>query len=362
MIRSVQPQRVGISSIAVHEPPWVLANDWFADFLPRKFVQHTGIHSRHISVEDETTMAVHAVENLRREAGCDLRDCAALIFVSPSFLHGYVAREYYGEQLARQESTSRAARQIVRRLDSPTMLSCGINWGCSGYSKGVSILRRHLLPSLTLTRDQFVLVVTASRISRITNFGCEKTGPLFGDLATATLFSRVDSAKYPVRFDLLYAGAGMQPAERVFFDYSLQEDILVPTPDGGKDSTSQRLVFSLDGLGIADAAPRAMASATAKALHDAYIQPEEVKFVVPHQAGTGIVRFTEMKLEEIGVHAELINGLTSEVGNVSSCSVPYALKKTWDKLQGTIACPTAGVGHPGEATVSRGCVLLRART
>ena len=81
---------------------------------------------------------------------------------------------------------------------------------------------------------------------------------------------------------------------------------------------------------------------------------------MPHQAGTGIVRFTEMKLAQIGVHGEVINGLTSDVGNVSSCSVPYALQKTWNRLQGTIVCPTAGVGHPGNAQVSQGCIILKA--
>ena len=85
-----------------------------------------------------------------------------------------------------------------------------------------------------------------------------------------------------------------------------------------------------------------------------------MQFVVPHQAGTTIVRLAAMKLEEIGVRGAVINGLTSHIGNVSSCSVPYALKKAWDDLDGMIACPTAGVGTPGEAEVSQGCILLRA--
>jgi len=96
-----------------------------------------------------------------------------------------------------------------------------------------------------------------------------------------------DSEKYPVHFDLVFAGAGMQAAEGVFFDYHLRENVVMPTPEGGRSFASQRLVFSLNGLGIADAAPRAMASATAKALRGERIQPEEVQFLVPHQAGTG---------------------------------------------------------------------------
>jgi 3-oxoacyl-[acyl-carrier-protein] synthase III len=211
-----------------------------------------------------------------------------------------------------------------------------------------------------LREDQYVMVVTASRISRITNYACAKTAPLFGDLATVTILAPIGSEKYPVHFELVHARAGMQTAERVFFDYHVQENVPLPTPDGGRSCVPRRLVFSLDGLGIAEAAPRAMAGSTAKALRETHIRPDEVQYLVPHQAGTGIVRFAEMKLEEIGIRGEVINGLTSEVGNVSSCSVPYALWKTWNQLQGLVVCPTAGVGNPGNAEVSHGCVILQA--
>lgn len=360
MIRPVQPQTIGISAIATYEPPWMLGNDWFSEILPRKFVQHTGILSRRISTEDEVAMGVCAVENLQRESTCDLQDCAAVVFVSPSIVPGSVAREYLDEQRVWLKSANRAAQEFARRLGIPVTHAYGINWGCSGYSKAVSIVQRRILPSLCLRPNQFVMIATASRISRITDYGCKQTAPLFGDLATVTILSPIGSEKYPVHFELVLAGAGMHTAERVFFDYHIREDTWLPTPEGGRTCASRRLVFSLDGLGIADAAPRAMASATAKALREMRIRPEAVQFLVPHQAGTGIVRFTEMKLTEIGVRGEVINGLTSEVGNVSSCSVPYTLQKTWNRLQGTIVCPTAGVGHPGEAEVSQGCVILRA--
>jgi len=36
------------------------------------------------------------------------------------------------------------------------------------------------------------------------------------------------------------------------------------------------------------------------------------------------------------------------------------LKQNWSRLGGTIVCPTAGVGGPGEAQVSQGCVVLKA--
>jgi predicted naringenin-chalcone synthase len=103
-----------------------------------------------------------------------------------------------------------------------------------------------------------------------------------------------------------------------------------------------------------------MSAAVAKALADTGLSGGDVDFVVPHQAGSGIVRFTGMKLDEHGVRGELVNGLTRRTGNVSACSVPHALKTVWGRLRGLIACPTAAVGSPGRPEVLQGCILLRA--
>lgn len=351
---------LGISAIATYEPPWVLGNDWYGEIVPRKFVHHTGIESRAISSEDEVTMALRVAKNLQREVGCDFQDCAGVIFVSPSFVPVSTAYKHLGAQRAYEERLQVAARQFVRRLGISTRHVAGINWFCSGYTKALSMACRRFLPERKLERDKHLLIVNVSRISRITDYACKQTGALFGDMATATLIARTDSQKYPAHFEIRYAGAEKQPADGKFFNFQLREQVLTPAPDGGKDHAAQKLVFSIDGMGIADAAPRAMSCALAKALAATSTPPQDVRFVVPHQAGSGIVRLTGMKLEELGVQGELINGLTKQIGNVSSCSIPYALKRYWNKLVGTVACPTAAVGAPGRPELLQGCALLRA--
>jgi 3-oxoacyl-[acyl-carrier-protein] synthase III len=351
--------RLGISAIAIHEPPWLLGNDWFAGTIPRKFVQHTGTQQRAISLDDEVTMAVQATKILQCDTGCDLRDCVALVFVSPSFIPLVAARKYLERERVREESVQRAAQRLAGRLGLSSGRVIGINWFCAGYVEALAILCRHL-SKLSVAEGKFALVVTASRISRITDYECKQTGALFGDIATATLLSSSESQRYPARFNVLSAAAETQAADGVFFDFQLRENVLSPTPDGGKTRAPRRLVFSLDGLGIADAAPRAMSAALNKILLATGIRPDKVRFVVPHQAGTAIVRLTAMKLEEIGIRAETANGLTAHVGNLSSSSIPFALKQLWHRLEGTIACPTAAVGNPGVAKISRGCLLLEA--
>lgn len=352
--------RIGISALSVFEPASSLGNDWFAGRMPRKFAQHTGIESRFVAHEDEVSLGWQAVRQLQAESACDLKNCAALVFVSPSFVPMAKAQQYLGEDRAARERTRRAARQLARRLKLSSRSVTGVNWFCSGYPRALSQVTERILPRLDLQPDQFVLVVTASRISRITDYGCPQTAGLFGDLATATLISRTDSREYPVHFEILHSSAERRATSAPFFNFELRENVLAPTADGGQQHEAQRLVFSLDGMGIADAAPRAMADALAGALTVANIAKDEVRYVLPHQAGMAIVRLAAMKIEQLGVQGEVINGLTQRVGNVSSSSIPFGLKKQWSQLRGLIACPTAAVGPPGRAEILQGCLLFRA--
>lgn len=352
--------RIGISAISVHEPSWSLSNDWFEGKVPRKFAQHTGIEARFVSSEDEVALGWQAVRKLQAECACDLRHCAALVFVSPSFVPMSTAQRLLGDEFARQERTRRAARQLARRLGLANCSVTAVNWFCSGYPRALSQVTQRIVPRLNLRSKQFVLVVTAGRISRITDYGCSQTAGLFGDLATATLIARTDNRNHPVHFELVHANAERRATSAAFFNYQLRENVLKPTRDGGQRHEASRVVFSLDGMGIADAAPRAMADALNGALISAGLAKDEVRYVLPHQAGAAIVRLTAMKIEQLGIRGEVINGLTRHVGNVSSSSIPFGLKQQWSQLRGLVACPSAAVGPPGKAEVLQGCVLLQA--
>jgi 3-oxoacyl-[acyl-carrier-protein] synthase-3 len=271
-----------------------------------------------------------------------------------------VAHQHFDPERAAAERPRRAARQVARRLSMPHCRTVGINWFCSGYSRAMALASRRLAPRLKLRADEYVLLVVASRISRITNYACKQTAGLFGDMASATLLAPAASRRYPSHFEVVFADATRQPVDRPYFDFHVQKQVPVPLPGGATHLADQRLVYSLDGMAIADVAPRAMSAAVTAALAESHIASDDVRFVVPHQAGAGIVRFTGMKLDTSGVRGQLINGLTQRVGNVSACSIPYALKQKWSELTGLIACPTAAVGSPGKPEVSQGCILLRA--
>ena len=358
-MHATSASRLGISAISIHEPAWELANDWFGDTMPRKFAHHTGIEARRISTDDEVTMGLHAVRQLQRQTGCNLADCRGIVYVSPSAIPPSVARRHLAPADAAAERPSRGARQLARGLGLGRCRAVGINWFCCGYSRALALASRRWAPRLGLRRDEFVLVVVASRISRITDYSCSQTSGLFGDMASATMLSPADSRRHPVHFEIVHAMAEKQPADKPAFDFHVRRAVPVPAVGGGRTQADERLVYSLDGMAIAEIAPRAMSAAVATSLAAVGLTGADVDFVVPHQAGSGIVRFTGMKLEEHGVTGEIINGLTRRTGNVSACSIPHALVQTWSRLSGLVACPNAAVGSPGRPEVLHGCILLR---
>lgn len=351
---------LGIAAIALHHPEWELDNAWFGESMPRKFAHHTGIEARGISLDDEVTMGLHAIRQLQRETGCNLADCRGLVFVSPSLIPPSIARRHLDPARVARERPSRAARQLARGLGLRRCRTIGMNWFCCGYSRAFSLICRRWAPRLALNRDEFLLVVASTRISRITDYSSPQTAGLFGDMASATLLAPTTSGRYPVHFEIVHADAEKRPSERPVFDFHLRPNVPAPASDGGTIHAAERLVYSLDGMAIAEVAPRAMSAAVGKALAGVGLTGGDVRYVVPHQAGTGIVRFTGMQLDEHGVRGELVNGLTKRTGNVSACSIPHALRHTWPRLRGLIACPTAAVGSPGRPEVLQGCILLRA--
>src|SRR3954465_1275397 len=102
MAYSVCPP-LGICAIATHEPPLQLTNQWFEGSISRKFVQHTGTHSRRISTVDEVAMALRATAALQAEISFDWRDCAGIVFISPSFIPATVASKLLPPDRAARE-------------------------------------------------------------------------------------------------------------------------------------------------------------------------------------------------------------------------------------------------------------------
>ena len=233
-VSTVKPP-IGIAGIGVYEPAkheLRLANEWFQrhGVIGKRFGVNTGVEHRGISFLNEKDMAMRAVEDLRQRTCFDVRRCAGVVFSSCSLvpetadwrkdcvkalgdwkdLNETVApligvpREIlqawdWSDQLQDWEGLCAAARFIgisdaqmalivrtytqkfgsldetVKDVAAELGLSRdqarGVNSGCSGYVKGWEAIQAGLADALGTSRDQFVLLLTASRHSKFIDFG-----------------------------------------------------------------------------------------------------------------------------------------------------------------------------------------------
>lgn len=360
---SIDTNDFGIAAIAAYRPPWRLSNDWFSNHseLGRKFERFTGIRERGISPFPEDEVGALAVRNLVSATGCRLDDCVGLVLTASSIVLPKVLKDMGYPQPF--DTPLVAARKICRKLDINPPVVFGVNWGCSGYGLATTIARKWMAKDLQ--RNQFILVVTANCTSRILDFGDPKSGPLFGDFSTATLITRANHPSLPARFRLVNSFAHYRTIEGPYFHYEVRKNVLEPRCNGGNHRVAQKVCFTLGetlaGVGSpigADAA-EAMAQTASEGISQVEIRPDQVDFLVPHQAGKKIGEWFAMKLPKDLGKAAIVDGVVADNGNVSSSSIPYALLQNWEKLHGTIVCPMAGVGRGQKAEMSRGCIVLQ---
>ena len=241
---------MGISAIATYEPPWVLGNEWFDGTLSRKFVQHTGILSRRISLEDEVTMGIGArlrTSRVRRVAKCG------------------TAWQWYLP--ARRSSTAILPAAILAK-SKPQVRISGLLLGS--------------LPIDWVFRRPACLASTG--VAAATCAGDGNRRPLYRPIAEAPPGTvhpgghsepheqdhRRPVAKQLPPFLAAQCSAACKATHRLGPSTRCRstkrqstpgprtsiwrENVIVPKPDGGRAVEPRRLVFSLDMMGLGDSA------------------------------------------------------------------------------------------------------------
>jgi 3-oxoacyl-[acyl-carrier-protein] synthase III len=360
------PQRIGMAAIGrcSHDSLYALPNKWFEDrgLIGKRFTHYTGIQRRWISTVDEVDLASQAIDDVLQKTAFPRDRIVALVFISNSFVPVEYADLMLDDARAQTNRIDVAAQKVADRarltwLQPSRILSA--HWGCSGFPRAMMLIQEDLLQRMQLGEEDAIIVVAATRTSRITDYEDRVSSPLLGDYATATLITRLDSRLLPARYELIAAMTGVQQVPQINFGHEWRRNVLVPTSQGGETRDSERFCFWLDGDVIYKYAPQIMADTACQALEKFGIRPTEPDFLIPHQAGAGIGRWFDRFRTEKGIAGEFINGYCAESGNITSCSIPYTFAENWDSLRGLIVCPTAGVGNPGESSMSCGCVAFR---
>ena len=157
-------------------------------------------------------------------------------------------------------------------------------------------------------QSQRVLVIGAETFSRIMNWDDRTTCVLFGDGAGAVVLEAEEGA-----------GETGILATDLNSDGRFRDLLYV---DGGVSSTQTTGVLVMQGKEVFRHAVEKLAQTAETALDRAGLTPDDVDWIVPHQANSRIITRTAQKMN---VPMERVVMTVQDHGNTSAASIPLAL-------------------------------------
>jgi len=152
-----------------------------------------------------------------------------------------------------------------------------------------------------------VLVLGAETFSRILNFEDRTTSVLFGDGAGAVVLEA--SAEPGILSTALHADGS-------------QRDILCVPGRAGNGQVHGSPFMTMDGQAVFKFAVKVLEQVAHEALEKANLKPENIDWLVPHQAN---IRIMESTARKMGMSMDKVIVTVHEHGNTSAASIPLAL-------------------------------------
>ncbi len=273
----------------------------------------TGIRQRYFCQEESCTdLAVLAAQNALQKANIDPEKIGICLVAT----------------FSPQYTTPSTACLVQAALGlSEETLCFDINAACSGFIYAMETARG----LLQNCEKPYALIIGAEKVTRILDFTDRNTCVLFGDGAGAMVVQLSHEHKYSAIFG---ARGSVEP---------ISAGVL-----GDIDP-----LLKMDGKAIFRFATEMIPANVRSVLQKAQMQPEELSWIVCHQANSRIIDFAAKKL---GLPEEMFYKNMERYGNTSSASIPIALDEMWEqgllKPGSTIVCVGFGAG------LTWGAVLL----
>lgn len=196
---------------------------------------------------------------------------------------------------------------LQKKLGIRGVPALDLNAACSGWLYGISVARGMIAGGI----GRNILVTGVELQSRLLEKKDRNTFFLFGDGAGSTVVSAT-SEGHVVKNEILSADpAGIKMARREFPGYEVPEN-----------SADYDPWIRLDGKALFRFATESFSTMIRELIETSGWQPEEVRWVVPHQANGRILKAAAKKC---GVPFERFYLNIDKVGNTSSASIPLAL-------------------------------------
>lgn len=295
--------RSRVKGTGSYVPARVVTNDDLAKIVDTSdewIRKRVGIRERRYAAEGETSSDM-AAEAARR--------ALAAAQMNPEDLDMIIVGTITGDM-----PLPACAVFIQRKLGCREIPAFDVAAACAGFifalSTGDSFIRSGAARN--------VLVIGVETLTRITNFEDRNTCVLFGDGAGAAILSRVENAD-----------DGLLLSTNISTDGTQSEILQIPAGGSKEPLTHEGLdarrnkVF-MNGQEVFKVAVRRLTSASQACMQLAGLTPEQIDWVVPHQANLRILNQIAARL---GIPYERFVLNIENRGNTSSASVPIALNE-----------------------------------
>ena len=252
----------------------------------------SGISARHFAAENELTsdLAVKAAQEALKSAGITSEDLDLIILATstPDHLGGFPS----------------TACVVQDKLGAHTACAAfDVQAVCAGFTYALAIADAFIRSG----SYKKVLVIGAETFSRILNFQDRGTCVLFGDGAGAVVLEA--SKEAGILSTALHADGS-------------QRDILCVPGRAGNGEVHGSPFMTMDGQAVFKLAVKVLEQVAHEALAKANLKPEQIDWLVPHQAN---IRIMEGTAKKMGMSMDKVIVTVHEHGNTSAASIPLAL-------------------------------------
>ncbi|WP_205481227.1 beta-ketoacyl-ACP synthase III [Sphingomonas arenae] len=252
-------------------------------------VERTGIRTRYIAGEGETTatLATEACRKALAEAGMDATEVDLIVLATAT----------------PDQTFPSSATKVQALLGIRDCIAFDVHAVCTGFLYALSVADAMLRGGNART----ALVIGAETFSRILDWEDRTTCVLFGDGAGAVVLRAEDTEDRGILATRLHADGR-------------HGDMLYV--DGGPSTTGTVGKLRMKGREVFRHAVVNLADVLGEVLEASGLTPDDVDWVVPHQANARIIDATARKL---GLSPERVVLTVDRHANTSAASVPLAL-------------------------------------
>ncbi len=313
--------RATITGVGAYVPEYILTNDELSKMVDTSdewIMTRIGIKERHIikeKGEGSSFVGSKAVQQLLEKTGTSPEEVDLLICATVTPDHQFPA----------------TANIISDKCDIRNAFSFDLNAGCSGFLYALTTASKYVESGLY----KKVIVVGAEKMSSIVDYQDRATCPIFGDGAGAVLLEPTTEDIGIIDLKLQSDGVG-----RVHLHQKAGGSV---APASHETVDARQHYIYQEGQPVFKWAVSKMADVSVEMMERNNIKPDDLTWLVPHQANMRIIEATAKRM---GIRKDQVMINIEKYGNTTAATLPLCLWEWEDQLKrgDNIILATFGAG------------------